>query len=164
MADTMVEDDLIYPLLMDLAQCVCQEMTSRGFEDMCFCGVQPGEAVLADYIGESGKMAWVRLDSVQPVEDEVIPSGTAGCYLGVNAVIEVGHAACAPIPDGRGLLSEAEQLNTTRIQTAMMQAAHQAITCCKWAGYNSVDVQGWTPFGPQGGAVGGAWSIMVTVD
>jgi hypothetical protein len=53
------------------------------------------------------------------------------------------------------------QFETTRVQLAAMSSMRKAILCC-FPGYHADVVLGlYVPMGPQGGVVGGTWSISV---
>lgn len=57
------EDTGVYPLLVELAACLCTEMQAAGTPELCYCGPMVGLMSL-DYCGGGGScggQAWVRL-------------------------------------------------------------------------------------------------------
>lgn len=159
MAGVMREDSRFWPLLTELASCLCAEIAAAGLPEPCFCGVVPGDAMALDYCTDCGEkcgMAWVRVVSMN-VADVGIEGGNP-CTAPLEATIEVGVARCAPMPDDQGNPpSMADQLEATRVMMADQAAALRAIRCCSSRDF---DVQQWAPAGPQGGCVGGAWSVI----
>lgn len=158
----MKDDTSFYPLLVELATCLCAELESAGLPTPCYCGVLPGQVVPLDYCGECGErcgMAWVRLATIG---EELSLTGeqvrrTSRCAVPLQATVEVGVARCAPSPDDLGNPpSEAAQLAATQLQMADMAAALRAITCCSVADYA---LGTWTPAGPEGGCLGGSWLV-----
>lgn len=154
----ITEDRRVYPLLVSLAGCLCDKLNEFGIET-CFCGVIFGETVDATPISEEGAMGWVRLASILPVEDNIVGQK---CQVLLAASFEVGFGLCYPIEAGP--LSVDDQLEVTRLQMSGMQAALQAILCCDWVQKGrGMQVGEFSPMGPDGGVVGGAWTVAVEV-
>lgn len=153
------EDDVIWPLMVQLSQCLCEEIEARGLlPGDCFCGILPGDQATWDY---STGMAWVRLVDAYP--STVFPTANttprASCSANLVATLEVGLLQCAPQmgPDGSPPTQFA-QGEAARLQIAGMRAMQQAIACCDLP---IVTLGSYTPVGPQGGLVGGSWNINV---
>jgi len=153
-----VEDDAIWPLMVQMQQCLCETLTERGLmPGDCFCGVLPGDTAPWDF--QTGA-AYVRLVDSYP--STTFPNADttprASCSAMLVATLEVGLLQCLPInPDGSPL-SQAQQFEVTRLQMAGMRAVQQAIACCDLP---LVVLGSYTPQGPQGGLVGGFWQINV---
>lgn len=153
-----VEDDAIWPLMVQMQQCLCETLTERGLmPGDCFCGILPGEQATWDY---SDGLAYVRLVDAYP--STVFPTANAtpsvSCSAMLVATLEVGLLQCLPInADGRPLTQE-QSTEVARLQIAGMRALQQAIACCDLP---LVVLGSYTPQGPQGGLVGGFWQINV---
>lgn len=151
--------------MASLAECLCAELCEDGPEP-CFCGVLPGDAYIAEYVGNCADKcgsAWVRLVAAYP-------SVTAGqpdqevrrCGTSLGLEIEVGVLRCAPAPDSRGeppppgaVLAAADQ------QFADMILMRKVISCCPELQAFDYVLGTYTPAGPQGGLVGGLWTVGV---
>jgi hypothetical protein len=59
-----------------------------------------------------------------------------------------------------------DQLSATRTQMAEMAAMRRAIRCCMAADEDGKEISYalgvYTPAGPEGGCVGGGWSVIVS--
>lgn len=159
---TFVEDDAIWPLMIQLQQCLCETLQARGLmqEDGCFCGMVPGDNVAWDY---PNGMAWVRLVDVYPSTTFPAQDATlrGSCSATLAATLEVGLLQCAPSLNSIGAApTDLQQFEATRLQLAGMRAMHQAITCCD---IDLMVLGNYTPQGPQGIMVGGTWQVNVGV-
>jgi hypothetical protein len=154
------DDAKIWPGLTELATCLCSELEEAQLPDLCFCGVLPGADVPADYVSEDAGMAWVRLMNVYP--STIFPStdtSLKSCVVPLAAQVEIGVLRCSPSPDDAGTPpSAAAMWEATRLQMADMAAMYRAVRCCYAKGKAMVLGQ-YTPIGPQGGVVGGTWSV-----
>lgn len=134
-----------------------------------FIGPVPGAVLVADYIGVEGEcegMAWVRLTSsfqslVLP-NSEATPRATA---FGSQAFsFEMGTLRCTPeVSEVYGqveLPTPEAQATATELQLADMQIMRRAILCCM-KGREFV-LGDYTPMGPEGAALGGYWSFVVS--
>lgn len=149
--------------LVELADCVCDQLASTGAGPTCWCGVYPGAEVAWDYCGEcdGGRcgMGWVRLRAAFPYD--VFPTGIIDfrCKKPVAWSVEVGALRCLPTtPDGM-LPSPAQMTEAAIDQAADARALHTAISCCGL----DVAVESYLPLGPLGGCVGGVWSAYLEV-
>jgi hypothetical protein len=163
---TLVPDTRIWPLATQLASCLCAELTAAGGPEPCFCGVLAGDSVAFDYCspceGNACGMAWVRLAAVAPLQSAVGNTIAIGrCSPSLVATFEVGVLRCAPtLTEDGGLPSMADQLDAAELQASDMAAAGRAAACCFTDG-RLVIVGAWTPVGPQGGCLGGSWTVTV---
>lgn len=149
--------------LTDLASCLCAGVHSAGLPEPCFCGVMPGDAVALDYCQEcdGGRcgVAWVRLVAITSQSQSLDPGNT--CVVLPVATVEVGIGRCAPMPGSDGSPpSEAEMLGATQTQVVEAAVMRDAITCC--ADDYDVVLGSYTPMGPNGGCLGGVWSLTVS--
>lgn len=167
------EDTSIYPLLIELASCLCQQMDAIDGPDLCYCGITTGNIAL-DYCGGScesggcGGQAWVRLvdgfpSSIFPTVDAVMTN----CNSPWAFSLEIGVARCAPIGDVNGVNGYtpptlAQQVEAIRLQTADMAAMRRALQCCfaktdrdyLIGQYSQLDVN-------DGGCLGGTINLFV---
>lgn len=128
-------------------------------EDYCSVTVQAGNMVNFDFGPESGcsGTAWVRLVSVTPS----LEVGKNGCAQWLNYVIEVGMIGPAPGLDET--LSEfSAPSDEDLFDAAMRQGDEMALM---FEAIRSVDLEvslgDWQPQGPEGGILGGAWTVTV---
>lgn len=164
----MKADTRIWPLALSLASCLCQELRDAGGPEPCFCGVLAGEQVAWDYCqpceGDMCGMAWVRIASIVPLSATTSNDGTIllnRCAPALAAIFEIGVLRCAPTVGPEGQLPDmAEQLAAAHLQASDMAAAGRAAACCFTDG-RMVAVNQWTPLGPDGGCVGGSWTVTV---
>ena len=165
----LTPDNKIQPILTRLTGCVETATTAAGFEP-CFLGLVSGLMADGTHVSdESGPMFWVRMGEVTPVISEGRPNiMTCGVELEVN--VEVGFLTCYPVEaDGAALTVEQNLAIVNEVNAAMM-ALHRAINCgCAWTKdpvtqrKTPYDVVSWTPAGPIGGVIGGAWSMTMVV-
>jgi len=163
MAVEVREDTAFYQSLIELSQCVCDEVEAAGLMgDLCFCGLVGG-ATTTSVIGPNGEgSAWVRLVNAYP--STTFPALTqavnTSCTAPLAAEIEVGITTCAPQPrTSTSNIRPEDWLNTVRKQMAGMAALRRAIECC-FPDEDKVLGQ-WNPIGPQGGEVGGFWRVYI---
>ena len=159
----MADVSPFWPQLTRLRDCLCATLDDWGLPEPCFCGVVAGAMVPQDYVGScTGKqgMAWVRLASVAPMLVYSDTGAAIPCGMPLTATVDVGVTRMAPTLNSRGEPPTVEQQEAAALLTTNdMSAAHQAITCC--FGSRDVRVLTWAPLGPDGGVVGGVWSIEV---
>lgn len=167
------EDTSVYPLLINLAACLCTEMENLDGPALCYCGVTTGPIIL-DYCGGNcdtggcGGQAWVRLvdafpSSVFPTQDNILTN----CRSPWAYLLEVGVARCAPMGQANSVggfepPSLAQNVAALRLQTADLAAVRRAIQCCfgktdqdyMVGVYQQTEVNG-------GGCLGGAIQVYV---
>lgn len=154
------DDDTVWPIMVMLSQCLCEELTKRGLmPGDCFCGVVPGAVLVHDYAAGE---AWVRLVNMYP--STTFPqrdNRPNNCATGLGATLEVGVMQCAPgVTAAKKIPSQADKFEQVRLQMATMNAMRQAIICC---GLEDMVLGQYDPAGPQGLQVGGTWTLDVWV-
>jgi len=169
----LVEDSIVYPTLISLAACLCQEMEAAKTPALCSCGVVAGNVVL-DFCGGGcdgngcGGQAWVRFIDAYPSSTfPTVDSTLSNCKAPLAFNIEIGTARCAPVGDNSAVNgytppSLSESLGAVRIQLADMAAMRRAIQCCFGANDRDYILGPYTQFEVSGGGcVGGAFTIAV---
>lgn len=150
--------------LTELAECVCEQLTTNGAGETCWCGLYAGAVVTWDYCaGECGNdvcgMGWVRLGTVFPYSIFPQPILDDRCALPLAWQIEVGALRCIPLmPDG-GPIDSATMADVALKQVLDARALHAAMQCCGF----SVAAEVYTPTGPEGGCVGGFWTGYIAL-
>lgn len=170
------EDFQIYPLMVQLAACLCSELEASGLPGTCSCAVVPGPMAVLDACGscnskgaKCGGQAWVRLDRAYPSANFPSPDSDGGtCVTPLAYIIEVGVARCQPAGKSNGVNgytppSVDEYINAVRTQTADMQAMKRAIQCCLSGefGDRSFALGSYTPITPSADCGGGVWTFTV---
>lgn len=149
-----------------IATCLCAALEAAGGPTLCFCGVLAGEAVSADYGGPCGDacgMAWVRFTNAYPstvLGAQHTEAGNCATMLGLD--VELGVLRCiSPGDDSGNPPTPAQWLAATQLATSDMMAMRSALVCCGFG--NDLIVGMYTPIGPQGGLVGGAFQAALQV-
>jgi len=150
-------------LLPALADCLEAQMEAAGLPPVCFLGVIPGQALIADYSGDCEDvcgMAWVRVATYYPSQTIGAQDITLGnCAAGLGADIEVGILRCMPMDEDP--ITEEEALEVYRLQFKDAEAARKAIVCCDQLHRRDYILGAYAPMGPLGGMVGGVWRASV---
>ena len=137
-------------------------------EDYCAITVYPGTAIPVDFGPESDcrGTAWVRLVSVNPTV--VFPTAAVGvdnCGYSLAYTVEMGMVGPAPVMDERlGRLivpDDVEQFEASMRLYDEVEMMHAAI---KGAGIDQLILGDWTPQGPEGGILGGTWTLTIGGD
>lgn len=126
--------------------------------------VAPGAQVAWDDCCDG--QLWARLVTIEPNRSQN-PSGRGVGGAGVcgithySATIELGLIRCASVVDDNGIAPEPTTIEDEGIagigdMTALLQAA-----ACHPA---TLTMGRYTPQGPQGGCVGGAWAFSIRLD
>lgn len=159
--------DATFTVLEELATCMCAQFIAAGLPPHCFCGVVPGQEAAYDYAGDCDiacGMAWVRLITSYPSVIVATPydqPNNCGAMLGIE--VEMGSVRCVPGLDNSGNPpAPADLLASAQLQSADMMAMRRAIACC--SGSRDFLVGSYQPIGPEGGLVGGFWSIAIQVN
>lgn len=167
------EDEFVYPMMVELIACLCNEIAAAELPVPCQCGLMPGPDAVLDYCGECdgsncGGQAWVRLagaypSSLFPSIDEI----NATCQSPLAFQIEIGIARCISVGEATAIggytpPSLEEQIDAVRIQTADMSAMRRAISCCLTEKYEDLtySLGAYTPLA-GGGCNGGSWFVTV---
>ena len=154
-------------LAVALAACLCDELTKAG-RGLSFCGVLPGDAVVADYVGmgDDCGMAWVRMTTAYPASQVgVVNQSVNNCGTLLGLEFEIGVLRCFPAPpeyDGEPPALE-DQLAAATEQHDDMLAMMRAVMCCTALGSKDYILGSYTPTGPMGLVYGGTWSLMVGI-
>lgn len=155
----MSTDDL-FARMTELATCLCAGID--GGEDMCFCGVLPGDQWY-DMTGECDDkcgMAWVRLAGTFPSFTLPQPAqGFQACDAPLALQIEVGVIRCLEVPDDGSPPSAAELLAAMQVQHKDMLDMRAVLSCCD--AFPEYVLATWAPIGPAGALLGGTWGIVV---
>jgi hypothetical protein len=170
----LVEDFLVYPTMVKLAGCLCEEMERSGFSNLCFCGIVPGAETVLDFCGDEtghscngeagtcGGMAWVRLIGIAPSIDQENPAAGANCATPLAFQLEVGMSQCAPVlGEGGEVPGVDEQLDATRRQLASMSAMRRAIACCMSDDEVDYVLGQYEPLPIMGGCLASTWTLTV---
>jgi hypothetical protein len=150
--------------LADLADCICEELSTSGAGPPCWCGLYPGQSVSWEFCGECDNdrcgMGYVRLAGVFPYS--VFPEQTIDtrCTYPLGWAVEVGALRCLPQPSDGTLPSPQEMAEVAIRQVLDASAIHRGLKCCD----HEVAVQQYVPVGPSGGCVGGFWLGYLAVD
>lgn len=149
--------------LSALAECLCAQIILDGLPEPCFCGLVPGEAPAIEYVTNCDDdmcgMAWVRLAAVAPISGVGVPNIVINnCNSEIGFDAEVGIMRCAPAGESDGTPPPADELLAAAdLQIADMMAMYRAIACCD--ALDDFIIETYTPVGPDGGAVGGFWTL-----
>lgn len=155
-------------LLTALAQCLCEALSdpTYGHPAPCFCGVIPGATVIQELTegcaSERNGVAWVRLALTYPSATVgAVDTSLRNCNSGLGIDIEVGVVREHHAYYETEALTEAQMLDVALWQHDDMMAARRAIVCCGALDNEDYILGMYQPFGPQGGMVGGSWSLHV---
>lgn len=151
-------------ILIELADCLCQEIKKREMPTPCFCGVLPGESASFMYCNLcEGGQAWVRLIGVgTPNADIDIPMNRC---IGVMAVqIEMGMVfGWLPVDADGDPKDMSDNLAAVERQTAEMDVMYHVLTCCNLTMDETMSNLGYSPVGPNGTCLGGIWTGVIPV-
>lgn len=153
--------------LSELATCLCAQIEIDGQPPVCFCGVLPGSQVALDYTGncaEACGMAWVRLSGMYPsISIGQISQRAANCQDMWGLEVEIGIVRCASVLDDQGNPpSDAQLLADAQVQMADADTMRRAVLCC--LSPKDFLLGAYTPTGPQGGVVGGTFTVYLMVE
>ncbi len=151
--------------LLELTDCVCTELATTGAGPTCWCGLWPGLDVSWEYCtdcpGDRCGMGWVRLAGINPYETFPTAAVDLRCTLPLAATVEIGALRCMPIPGDGEILQPAPMGDVALTVTADALALRNAVLCCQ---NPNLALGLWQPTGPQGGCVGGFWTIFLALD
>lgn len=154
-------------LLLDAVQAELEaDGTAKG---LCMVSVMPGGAVPLDYGAEScGGMVWVRLTQAFPTQEFPQQATTLNnCGYDLALALEVGVMRPAPMPtDFQGdieLPPAEEHFEAAALQDRDMEAVHRAVKALAQR-IEYVVLGSYEPVGPDGGTVGGTWTLTVGGD
>lgn len=158
-------DNDIWPLLPPLVDLLNDEITKANLPALARVFVAPGQDVVIADVG-CEPFGWVHLRSAFPSATFPAPDYTlrGSCMSPLAGTVEVGVVRCAPaITDDRTggvmLPTSAEESEAAKVQLADMAAIRRAILRSR---AESKVLGPYTPFGPQGGVVGGFWAVTLS--
>jgi len=151
-------------VLIELADCLCQEIKKREMPEPCFCGVLPGDEAPLVYCNACrGGQAWVRLVGVgEPMGDFTIPTNVCAGVIIVQIEMGMVHGYLPVDGDGEPADMSRALAATTR-QLDEMDAMYHVLTCCPLTMQEKVSSLSYTPVGPDGTCLGGIWSGIIPV-
>lgn len=155
--------DLINAYLVALAQCVKEEVAKNG--ETCFSGLTVGDSFISmsgvdDDCDDACGEAWVRVIQMYPsTSTGVAETRSINCSVGLGIDIEIGALRCFEMS---AEAPTAEKLLTANVGSMNDAAAiYRAIACCDH--FPDIVVGTWTPLGPEGGLVGGVWTLSASL-
>jgi hypothetical protein len=141
-----------------LEACVAEK-----FGSLCGWGVVAGDQPSLDFCGECDGGGcgqwWIAVQSIYPFTTFPIADDTADCATELGISLIVGVTRCFPIPEDGTPPTHEQHAEAFAEQMADALALRTAIACCP-VGYK-VALGSWTNIGPDGGCLGGSWSINV---
>ena len=148
-----------------LMACVCELLEADGAGPVCWCGFYPGAEVSWDYCGEcaggSCGMAYARIMEAFQSSNFPNPEDSAAkCQSPLAVGLVVGALRCMPMAEDGSLPDPDAVMETSIGVIADMTAMLEAIACCDMGEYA---LGQYTPLGPQGGCVGGEWTLWVSL-
>lgn len=156
-------------MMAALLESLTAEIRAAGKEeDYCAITVYPGTAVPVDFGPESGcrGTAWVRLVSANPtVSFPAADNRVNNCGYSLAYTVEMGMVGPAPVMTDRlGNFiapTDVEQFEASLRMFGELEMMHAAI---RGAGIDQLVLGDWTPQGPEGGIMGGLWTMVIGGD
>ncbi|HEY6416443.1 MAG TPA: hypothetical protein VIX41_09405 [Acidimicrobiales bacterium] len=156
--------DPVAPLLLDLVDCMCNELAVTGAGALCWCGLWPGLEVSWEYCGECGSahcgMGFVHLVGINPYEEFPAPVVDLRCTLPLAAQVEIGALRCLPQRVDGAVLEPAQMADVALAQISDAWALRRSLLCCG----TTYALGEYLPVGPAGGCVGGIWTAWLALD
>lgn len=154
-------DTRIQPLILNLLSAI-ETKFKEGDIGLGWLGPQSGALTDLTPMGDGCTMGWVRTTSITPISSQNALAGQ--CFVRLSLDLEVGYATCYQInADGSPHTPDEDIEQMIEVTNAQMLLL-EAILCGDWYPHpKNIDVITWTPAGPDGGAVGGAWQISVEI-
>lgn len=157
------EDTGAYPIMIQLAACVEQELAKRDLPAASKVTLQAGAIPSIDYVGlgkECSELI-VNLMTAFPVSTFPEADTSGNCASPLAYQVQVSLLRCAPPlrAQGKQPPSIEDQLEGARLHLADMQAVHAAVRCCFAKTDREYVLAPFQPYGPQGNVVGGVWTI-----
>lgn len=155
-------------MLAELLERLSAEIKAKGREDRyCSVTIQPGNAVVFDFGDEecSGS-AWVRLVSANPTASFPTPANSLNdCVVTLAFTVEVGMIGPAPqLNESLGefiVPSDVELFEGSMRQAEELQMMFDAI---RKADIPEKIIGDYAPQGPEGGVMGGTWTVTIGGD
>lgn len=150
-------------------------LTEAGVRDqLCALSIYPGVGVPFDYAADSdgeciGGMGWVRMFSGFPTANYPAPENSlrGSCTAPLGFMVEIGLVRPAGVMSedlgGVTVPSPEEEFDLSMALIDDMMIMREAVLRTK-AKYTDIILGAWSPTGPEGGAVGGTWTITTSSD
>lgn len=154
-------DQGAWPAMLELVDCLCNEIRDSGLPKVCFCGVLSGSEPPLDYCDDG--QAWVRLVTEYPSTVFPLPEEDLRCTAPLAFQLEVGIGRCAPqMHDASTPPTMQEEFDATQLQMADKAAILRAIRCCfQQFDRDEVVLGRYTPF-HGGDCLGGFWTVTIS--
>jgi hypothetical protein len=134
------EDLKIYPIIIDLVACLCEEISARELPAVCRCAPMPGASAVLDFgpgnLRSGNGQAWVRYAGSAPT---AVAAGGGGVFDAAPCAgeriyeLEVGISRCEPagttVNNAYTPPTAEQQLESVRLAAADA-AAMEAAVCC----------------------------------
>lgn len=157
---------------LDLLDCAKALLAQTAFGPVCSASISPGEQVAWDRVGtcepngyggeENCGQLYLRPAGAYHSEIFPIESTQRTCKLPLAYTFELGILRCFPVPDIEDDPTSDEMMTDWGLSCMEDQAAlYQALLCCGTPRFGDVAVVDWEPVGPQGGVIGGFWTIQI---
>lgn len=161
-------DNLVAPLLLELRDCLCEQLKRTIAGPVCRCmvvhnfslPVMDGCDCTCEPAGQGD--GWVRLVRLEP-ELSFNPVGSSACPVGWQAVIELGAYRCVQVPEEAEPLPAQTVTDDALKLLSDMNAMLRVLGCCPAFADRDVGVELWQPIGPSGGCAGGTLQIRVAL-
>lgn len=162
-AAELVEDTIAWQDAVGLSDAIGKELIRRQIPGVHEALVMPGVAITTDYVAGAGEgFSYVRLGNAYQVLQFPIPQATyqAGAPLQITRSFELGILRGVALPEDGNALTRDEWFDVTRLAMADMQALLAVI--CSYFGSRGIPflVGSYQPAGPEGGVVGGSWTVQ----
>lgn len=133
------------------------------FGELCGWGVIAGDQPSLDFCGgcDGGKCGqwWIAVQGIFPFTRFPDPDEAANCATELAITVQVGIVRCFPVPEDGSAPTHEQHAEAFAEQMADALALHAAAVCCPSG--HEVAVGSWSPIGPDGGCLGGTWSLRV---
>jgi hypothetical protein len=157
---TMQITEALGPLMVKLLECANSAVSPQ----VGRAYLAPGNAIAWDDCC-NGQL-WVRLVSLDSLTfAKMGATAVDPCGLTWTATIGLGILRCSSTISDRGEIASAEVVSMETLQMLADEAALcEAIYCCDALPLNKFVVTRWDPLGPEGGCVGGEWTMTMQVN
>lgn len=152
--------DLIEPLLASMLDCASASLDPSPSRVV----MAPGGVVAWDDCCDG--QVWTRLVSLSPVYPASGQGQKCGPLLWL-ATIGIGVLRCAAVLDDQGVAPLPMKLNADTFQMTQDAADLSRSIQCDMAslpGQQRLSMGNWMPLGPEGGCVGGEWTVTLLVN
>jgi hypothetical protein len=170
----MTEGQRIKAMLAALLENLSEVLRENGaYESLCAVTIYPGTMVPYDFAVDSdnectGGQAWVRLLTSFPTKDYPTPdTRLSNCSAELGLMLEVGIVRPAAVMEQFAtevsIPTPEQEFDLSMALIDDMVWMKEAVARTK-ADYSDLILGAWTPYGPDGGAVGGTWTVTATAD